>query len=250
MLKTGHHLSDIEISNRYAKLEHRGSLGREFNARVIRLGGDLTGQKILDAGCGFGDLLRQIREHWKSELYGVDMAQPRVEHASRDGINIQHADIQKHIPFEDQFFDVAFSTEVVEHLKDPHAFLKELQRVTKKNGKIVLTIPNATGFFPFHYVAPYIPIRRIQETFLPYEHPLITDQPIDTCFGYREIIDLVEGSGLKIIKIEGWRYFRYLFALPLARSIYPRIYPLVEKVMPLIKGERLAYNLMFLCSHR
>jgi SAM-dependent methyltransferase len=249
MLKTGHDLTDEEISERYEKLGHRGGLGTEFNARVIRLAGDLSGKKVLDAGCGFGDLLRQIRESWNCELYGADFAASRVAVAEGEGIMIKAANIQRHLPFEDRFFDVAFSTEVIEHLKDPGAFLAELRRVTRKEGKIVLTIPNATGFVPFSWVAPYIPIRRIRETFLPYEHPLITDQPIDTCYTYGEIIDLIRGSGLTILKIEGWRYFRYLFALPLARTLYPGIYPWVERWMPLIKGERMAYNLMFLCGN-
>jgi hypothetical protein len=85
--------------------------------------------------------------------------------------------------------------------------------------------------------------------FLPYEHPLITDQPIDTCYYYNEILEIIKKSGLNVLEIIGWRYFRYCFALPVIRIVYPKIYPAIEEIMPFIKGERFAYNLMFLCKN-
>jgi ubiquinone/menaquinone biosynthesis C-methylase UbiE len=253
MLKTGHDLSDEEIVKRYEKLDHRGGLGKEFNYRVVKLAGDISKKKILDAGCGHGELLKYIKyikEGWECQLFGVDMVKERLDQAdSIEGIEIRYSNIQENIPFDNNFFDMAFSTEVIEHLKDPQAFLKELRRVTKNDGKIVLTIPNGSAFFPFYYIAPYVPIRRFKEIFLPYEHPLITDQPIDTCYYYNEILEIIKKSGLSIIKIIGWRYFRYCFAFPVIRIIYPKIYPAIEKIMPFIKGERFAYNLMFLCKN-
>lgn len=250
MLETGHNLSDEEIARRYEKLSHRGGLGEEFNSRVVTVAGDLSGKKVLDAGCGHGELLTYIRERWECELFGVDMVQERLDRAnSTEGIEIRYSNIQERIPFEDNSFDVSFSTEVIEHLKHPRSFLKELRRVTKTDGRIILTIPNGSAFIPFSYIAPYIPVKRIRETFLPYEHPLITDQPIDTCYFYREIIELLETSGLEIAEIIGWRYFRYCFALPVIRNIYPKIYPVIEKIMPRLRGERFAYNLIFLCRN-
>ncbi len=249
MLKTGHHLSDEEITRRYEQLSHRGGLGDEFNSRVVALAGDLSGKKVLDAGCGHGELLKHIGERWDCGLFGVDMVQERLDRATViDGVDIRYSNIQEKIPFEDKAFDVSFSTEVIEHLKDPQSFLRELRRVTKPDGRIVLTIPNGSAFAPFSYIAPYIPIDRIQKTFLPYEHPLITDQPIDTCYFYREIVELIETSGLDIVEMVGWRYFRYCFALPIIRNIYPKVYPTIEKLMPRVRGERFAYNLMFVCG--
>jgi ubiquinone/menaquinone biosynthesis C-methylase UbiE len=249
MIKTGHELTDEEIDKRYEKLVHRGGMGTVFNRRVVALAGDLSEKKVLDAGCGHGELLQYIKERCECDLFGVDMVQQRLNKADLiEGVEIRYSNIQKRIPFRNNFFDVAFSTEVIEHLKDNQSFLKELRRVTKKDGRIILTIPNGSAFFPFYYIAPHVPIRRFQEIFLPYEHPLITDQPIDTCYYYNEILDIIKHSGLSIIKVMGWRYFRYFFALPVIRVVYPKIYPAIERIMPLIKGERFAYNLMFLCK--
>ena len=250
MLATGHDLSDEEITRRYERLSHRGGLGEEFTSKVASLAGDLSGKRVVDAGCGHGELLKYIRTRWDCELFGVDMVQERLDRADLiDGIEIRYSNIQQRIPFEDNSFDVSFSTEVIEHLKDPQSFLGELRRVTEPGGTIILTIPNGSAFVPFSYIAPYIPIDRIQRTFLPYEHPLITDQPIDTCYSFGEILDLVGMCGLEIVEIVGWRYFRYCFALPLIRTVYRKIYPSIEKVMPKLRGQRFAYNLMFLCRN-
>ncbi len=48
----------------------------------------------------------------------------------------------KRLPFEDSTFDRVVSIDVHEHLKDPLSFTKELWRVAKDNGEIVITVPN------------------------------------------------------------------------------------------------------------
>ena len=251
MLKTGHHLSKKELIERYSKLTNRRGLGKEFNSRCLSLAGNLNGTRILDVGCGYGELLEEIAHHFDCELYGVDFVNIRIDEIKeklKGRATIKNSDIQEDIPFPDNYFDVVFSTETLEHLKEPDKCIKEVRRVVKKNGKIVLTIPNATGYIPFHYFGGFIPTHWLRSQLLPYEHPLITDQPIDTCYEYVEIIDLIQRNGLKIERIEGWRYLRYLQTLPLIRDVYKILYPFVEWFMPKIKVERLAYNLLFLCT--
>lgn len=60
MLKTGYNLTKEEIVKKYNVLNQKRGLGKEFNKRVISLAGDLKGKKILDAGCGYGELLGEI----------------------------------------------------------------------------------------------------------------------------------------------------------------------------------------------
>ena len=99
MLKTGHDLSDEEIARRYGKLSHRGGLGEEFNYRVVKLAGDISKKKILDAGCGHGELLKYIKEAWECQLFGVDMVKERLDQAdSIEGIEIRYSNIQENIP--------------------------------------------------------------------------------------------------------------------------------------------------------
>jgi len=254
MLKTGHHLSDDEIRARYEALGHRGGLGMEFIYKVLSLAGDLKGSRVLDVGCGGGALLTEIAARQNDcELYGVDFSVSRLGKASRlldvDAVLLE-ANVQETIPFPDDFFDRIFCTETLEHLKYPDRCLYEIIRLLKPEGRIILTLPNATGFAPFHLLAPLVPGRWLKGKFLPYEHPSNTDQPIDTCYEYREILDLIQTAGLTIEIAEGYRYFRYLQMLPLVRDVYRVIYPAVQWTMPKIGGVRFAYNLLFRCHKK
>ncbi len=251
MLKTGHHLSDDQIRARYETLQQRGSLGPDFIRRVLLLAGDLTGLKVLDVGCGKGELLREIRTRYANvELHGVDFSTARLREASHligPQVALLEADIQEALPFPEAFFDQIMCTETLEHLKEPTRCLQEIRRILKGDGRVILTLPNATGFAPFHHLSSFVPGRWLRRKLLPYEHPCNTDQPIDTCFVYREILELVRAGGFKIEAIDGYRYFRYLQMLPLIRDLYRRAYPAVERVMPRVGAVRFAYNLLLRC---
>ncbi|MEW6558556.1 MAG: methyltransferase domain-containing protein [Elusimicrobiota bacterium] len=251
MIKTGHDLTETEIIEKYSKLTHRRGLGKEFNYKVLSLVGDLTGKKVIDVGCGYGELLEEIDAHYKCSLYGVDIIDIRLAELLKKlpgRIIIKNSDIQSNIPFPNDYFDIVFLLETLEHLKNPDKCIEEIKRIVKEDGLIVLTIPNATGYFPFYLMGSFIPTRWLRGKLLPYEHPSNTDQPIDTCYNYKEIVNIITRNNLKIEKVEGWRYFRYLQTLPLVRNIYKIIYPLIVWIMSKIKAERFAYNLIFLCS--
>lgn len=251
MLKTGQHLSDDEIRSSYEALTHRGNLGPEFLRRVLSLAGSLDFLKILDIGCGEGALLAEIALRQPNcDLYGVDFSFARLQEASnrlRSEVALTASDIQA-LPFPDDFFDRIFCTETLEHLRYPEGCLQEISRVLKSDGAAIVTIPNATGFAPFHALDRFIPGRWLRSKLLPYEHPSNTDQPIDTCYVYDEILELMRAGGFKIDAIEGYRYFRYLQMLPVVRNMYRSIYPSVERLLPRIKGVRFAYNLLLRCS--
>ncbi|MGH7279353.1 MAG: class I SAM-dependent methyltransferase, partial [Candidatus Rokuibacteriota bacterium] len=84
MLRTGHDRSDAEIRDRYAALAHRGGLGPEFLRRVVALAGDMGRARILDVGCGTGDLLAALAARGPdSRLWGVDISSARL--AARRG---------------------------------------------------------------------------------------------------------------------------------------------------------------------
>jgi SAM-dependent methyltransferase len=251
MLKTGHDRSDEEIRACYETLARLGGLGAEFFQRVLTLAGDLKGLKILDVGCGRGELLAEIAGRCADcGLYGVDVSIPRLRNVPPPiaaKVRLVTADLQKPLPFHDAVFDRVFCTETLEHLRVPERCLREIVRVLRPDGRLILTLPNATGFAPFHRLGFLIPGRWLRAKLLPYEHPYNTDQPIDTCFVYREIMDLVRRGGLEIEAVCGYRYFRYLQMLPVVRDLYRRIYPMVEWLMPKVGGVGFAYNLLLRC---
>lgn len=93
--------------------------------------------RLLDVGAGEGpwrDLLSRSVEY-----VAVD-----IDSSSEFGIERQHG---MHyydgntLPFESNSFDVILCTEVVEHVREPQEFLKELNRVLRQDGKLILTVP-------------------------------------------------------------------------------------------------------------
>lgn len=249
MLKTGHELPDAEIRARYERLSGLSGVGPEFVARVVALAGDLGGRRVLDVGCGRGELLRAAAARFECELTGVDFAAARLGAAGPGArpIRLVAHDLARPLPFADGAFDVVFCTETLEHLKRPQACLAEIRRVLTGEGRLVLSVPNATGFFPFNRIAGLVPGRWLRGRLLPYEYPGNTEQPIDTCFAYGEILALVTGSGFEIEASAGYRYFRYLQMLPLVRVVYAAVYPAVERWLPRLGGRRFAYNLILRC---
>lgn len=250
MLKTGYRLSNKEIVAAYARLGERRGLGPVFVGKALALAGDLRSKKVLDVGCGYGALLGKAAELCAgAELYGIDFSPERVEEAGRAEVKTIKVDIEaERFPFDDESFDVVFCTEVLEHLREPAGCLSEIRRVLKKNGKVVFSVPNGDGFFPFNRCPALIPGTWLRRKLLPYEHPSNTDQPVDTCYEYGEIIEMIEGGGFLIERTYGWRYFRYLQMLPILRVFYRLLEAPFELLMNRLGLKRYAYNLFLVCS--
>ncbi len=103
-----------------------------------------AGSRVLDAGCGGGLLTNYLFNVVKEiEIMGVDVSSPRIEQASK---KYPHLKFESHdlsrLPFQEGSFDFIFSHYVYEHLKDPIAVTKELKRVLKKDGEILLINPD------------------------------------------------------------------------------------------------------------
>jgi len=108
--------------------------------------------KVLDVGGGEGHLLdlflKKLKEDFNngpyinSEFHMVDISKRQVEMAKEKGYNAIIYDISKGFPYDDESFDIIFVSEVIEHIFDTTTFLKECNRILKKDGIMVLTTPN------------------------------------------------------------------------------------------------------------
>jgi len=105
--------------------------------------------KVLDAGCGTGDGVRQIRNLLgeQGEVVGVDASQNMIDLARERDASSQYrstfevADIQ-HLPFEASTFDACRVSRVLLHVSDPEAALQELIRVTRSKSPVVAIEPD------------------------------------------------------------------------------------------------------------
>lgn len=103
----------------------------------------LNVKNILDVGCGDGTL-SQIISHklTKAKVIGVDIS-PTLVKKSKGGIDTYEIDVcTQPLPFEDNKFDVVIVARTFEHLVDPDFATKEIKRVLKRKGLLLLSTPN------------------------------------------------------------------------------------------------------------
>ncbi len=107
--------------------------------------------KILDIGCGSGADLERIALSGRGDMiYGLDnsalsLAEAKARLAGRTGCCLVQAKGEA-IPFKDSSFDVAISSEVIEHTPQPLVYFSEARRVLKNNGMLIVTTPSKYNY--------------------------------------------------------------------------------------------------------
>ncbi|MBD0370779.1 MAG: methyltransferase domain-containing protein [Pyrinomonadaceae bacterium] len=95
--------------------------------------------KILDVGCGTGANLVMLGEF--GEAHGIDVSHDALSFCRERGLErVSHGSAEE-LPFEDETFDLVTALDVVEHLDDDLAGLKEFRRVLRPGGRILLFVP-------------------------------------------------------------------------------------------------------------
>lgn len=97
--------------------------------------------KILDAGCGTGLLMKKLEDF--GDVWGVDISPEAIKFSKARGIkNVSLSSVEK-LPFQNKFFDIVVSVDVLYHQKvgsDAQA-LKEFSRVLKPGGFLIVKVP-------------------------------------------------------------------------------------------------------------
>ena len=161
----------------FGEQEHTGlRVYQEYLLPLLACGAAKT---TLDVGCGMGQGIRQLGLSG-SEAYGVDLPcySPFWAEAGLDSTRFMCADACS-LPFPDNFFDVVYSLGVIEHIgtvighctlrpdyqEKRKAYARELLRVTKEGGRIIIACPNKTfpvdvQHGPTDALSPKVPLRR------------------------------------------------------------------------------------------
>jgi len=95
--------------------------------------------QILDAGCGSGRNMVELARH--GAVTGVELSQTSacLARERRAGEVVEGSVLE--MPFEEGRFDLAASLDVIEHLEDDVLALRELRRVVKPGGSLLVTVP-------------------------------------------------------------------------------------------------------------
>lgn len=142
MIRNDKNFNDSQFAALYIKKHSKllDKMGIKYARKLHDL--NFTKGKILDAGCGFGQMdVAIIKKIPLSELIGLDLSEPLLDHAKKlslennlnDRLNFKKGDVTQ-IPFNDNEFDVVFNVNMVHWVNEPVLMLNEISRVLKPNG--------------------------------------------------------------------------------------------------------------------
>lgn len=102
-------------------------------------------KRVLEVGCGGGSGCHEILAAGATEVTGVDVDVKAVQFARQNFNSPQlKFDVVQDagLPVQDARFDVVVALETIEHVQDDHSFVKELSRVLRPGGELLLSTPN------------------------------------------------------------------------------------------------------------
>jgi len=98
--------------------------------------------KVLDLACGNGDSSIQIAKITENQVYGLDLSPVAVRESSEKGIKAMVGSVENTFPFKKEQFDVVFWGDNIEHIFFPNEAIKEISRVLKPQGRLIISTPN------------------------------------------------------------------------------------------------------------
>lgn len=141
----------VRSTDKRATLGHPSQVwtrGLERRLGLMRRYVALEGKRILDLGCGVGAFVRRLRQ-FSPYVYGVDVDAENVAKGGEEVPNLALA-VGERLPFRDGVFDVVLLHEVLEHVTDDRATLREARRVLAPGGAVVVFCPNRLYPFETH----------------------------------------------------------------------------------------------------
>lgn len=208
--------------------------------------------KFLDVGCGTGYALLKARA-LGFDVAGVDPEGGTygVHDAATDEISSKIIKgVAERLPFENETFDVVYSSHAIEHFDDARAGLAEIARVLRSSGIAALVVPTGTAallravslylFMMHRRIGKFLLRERsaagLRSVFLPPPHGSEAGHALEE---------------LKTFSVARWSaLFGEFFAIE--RVVLPCLYPWPDfpQFFPLIKSKRFASSVAFICRRK
>ena len=96
--------------------------------------------RVLDVGCGEGDLIHQLKDNLQAHVHGVEKNQEMALKGIAKGLNITHGDAEKDLfQYSNQSFDYVILSQTLQAMIEPKKILTELLRI---GSKAIVSFPN------------------------------------------------------------------------------------------------------------
>lgn len=95
--------------------------------------------RILDVGCGTGANLKMLAAYGRAE--GVDISQQAIDFCHERGLDTVKLGAIEHLPYENNSFEIVTALDVIEHLDDDVGGLREIRRVLRPDGRVLVFVP-------------------------------------------------------------------------------------------------------------
>ncbi len=187
-----------------------GTYYKLFNGRskkIIQLLDGFEG-RLLDVGCGDATITLQLKQALGCEIEAVELIEENVKRAAEKGFSVKKVDLNlEKLPFKSNSFDCVFSGEVLEHVIDSDGLLLDMKRVLKKDGVLILTVPNVANWYNrlimlFGYLPHYIESGSRKSYGTPFG--LINGHV--KAFTKRSLAEMIKTNGFKIEFLGGTGY--------------------------------------------
>lgn len=128
--------------------------------------------RVLDLGCGDGELLKLLKQEKQVEGYGLEIDPDKITACIANGVNVLETDLDKGLTqFADKSFDTVVMTQALQAMRYPHLVLDEMLRVGRE---CVVTFPNFGNWRARFYLLTHgrMPVTK-QLTYQWYDTPNI-----------------------------------------------------------------------------
>jgi ubiquinone/menaquinone biosynthesis C-methylase UbiE len=134
-----------KIAKRFDNIEHwfpNSYRKDDFRIKYILENIDnIKKMKILDVGCGKGGMVK-ILSKLGAQVHGIDISKELLKEAKKIPLATIKTGSATNIPYPGNTFDYVISNEVIEHVPNTEKAIKEMSRVVKKGGKLILIDKN------------------------------------------------------------------------------------------------------------
>ncbi len=174
--------------------ERLGLYARETIEEAVRVA-NLSGvEAVLDTCCGTGELLQQIAlANHRGPLVGIDFSQTMLNVAVRRLVNYPHVSLKptpiESLGFPDGYFHIVFNTNAFRYLHQPKVALKEIYRVIRPHGRLILVDLMASSRITrlWHFIRRHI-------------------QPVyKNVYRFDELEEMLRSTGFIITRHKRWR---------------------------------------------